>query len=202
MQCQFSWSSKRGAPEPEIWFHDLYHADGRPYDPQEIVAIRHATADTNIDFSAADYRRPQPDAGEVADTDHRIQYSAGWTAWVGDGPRYGTLHYHNQAGGRADIPFEGTGIYLVFKVGPDCGLAELLVDGRPVTKSYGSELVCDASGAAVLDTYGATVDWNHRLQVARDLAPGTHVLSVLVTGRKNPASSDCYVQIVGADREL
>ena len=140
MQCQFSWSSKRGAPEPAVWFHDLYHGDGRPYDPQEIAAIGKTTADTRIDFSAADYTRPQPDPGEVTDTDRRVNYSAGWTAWAGEGPRYGTLHYHNEAGGRADITFEGTGVYLVYKVGPDCGLAELLVDGQPATKPQGGEL--------------------------------------------------------------
>ncbi|MHB8973410.1 MAG: hypothetical protein ACYC3X_09220 [Pirellulaceae bacterium] len=123
------------------------------------------------------------------------------TAWSGEGPRYGTLHYHKQAGGRADITCEGTGIYLVYKVGPDCGLAELLVDGRPASNPQGGELVSNASGAAVLDTYGATVDWNHRVLVARDLAPGTHVVSVLITGQKNLASSDCYIQIVGADLE-
>jgi hypothetical protein len=44
-QCQFPWSSKRGAPEPKLWFHDLYHADGRPYDPKEIDAIRKTTAE-------------------------------------------------------------------------------------------------------------------------------------------------------------
>lgn len=201
MQCQFGWGSKRGAPEPEVWFHDLYHRDGRPYDPQEIAVIRQTTADTRIDFAAADYTRPQPDPGEITDTDGRIQYSAGWTAWTGGGPRYGTLHYHNQAGGRAEIPFEGTGVYLVYKVGPDCGLAQLLVDGKPAVKTQGGELAADAAGAAVLDTYGAAVDWNHRVLVARNLPRGQHVLTVLVTGQKNPASSNAYVQIVGADIE-
>lgn len=61
MQCQFGWNSKRGSPEPKVWFHDLYHKDGRPYDPKEIEAIRKTTADKRIDFTAADYSRPQPD---------------------------------------------------------------------------------------------------------------------------------------------
>lgn len=201
MQCQFGWSSKRGDPEPKVWFHDLYHRDGRPYDPQELAAIRQTTADKRIDFAAADYSKLQPDPGEVTDSDRRIKYSAGWTAWTGGGPRYGALHYHNQAGGRAEITFEGTGVQLVYKVGPDCGLAQLLLDGQPASKAHGGELPADATGAAVLDTYGAAVDWNHRVLVARNLARGTHVLTVLVTGQKNPASSNAYVQIVGADLE-
>ncbi len=39
-QAQFSWSSKKGDPEPAVWFHDLFHADGAPYDPKEVDAIR------------------------------------------------------------------------------------------------------------------------------------------------------------------
>ena len=27
--------------EPKIWFHDLFHEDGKPYDPEEIKVIRH-----------------------------------------------------------------------------------------------------------------------------------------------------------------
>jgi xylan 1,4-beta-xylosidase len=43
MQCQFPWWSKRGDPEPALWFHDLLRADGTPYDPAEVAAIQHAT---------------------------------------------------------------------------------------------------------------------------------------------------------------
>ncbi len=45
MQCQFPWWSKRGAPEPKVWFHDLFHTDGRPYDPAEIEVIRKISGD-------------------------------------------------------------------------------------------------------------------------------------------------------------
>jgi hypothetical protein len=37
--------------------------------------------------------------------------------------------------------------------------------------------------------------------IARGLAPGKHTLTIIVTGKKNAASSNCYVQIVGADVE-
>jgi len=42
-QAQFSWRNKRGDPEPKVWFHDLFHRDGTPYDPAEIKAIRNTT---------------------------------------------------------------------------------------------------------------------------------------------------------------
>jgi hypothetical protein len=62
-------------------------------------------------------------------------------------------------------------------------------------------LKADASGNAVLDMYGAAVDWNHRVPIARGLATGNHVVTVIVTGKKNAASSNSYVQIVGVDVE-
>lgn len=43
-QCQFAWYHKRGTPEPKVWFHDLFHSDGRPYDPAEHEAIRKNTS--------------------------------------------------------------------------------------------------------------------------------------------------------------
>ena len=34
------WGSKTGAPEPKLWFVDLYRKDHSPYDPREIEAIK------------------------------------------------------------------------------------------------------------------------------------------------------------------
>lgn len=42
-QTRFPWGTPRGAPEPEVWFHDLFDADGRAYRAEEIAAIRAAT---------------------------------------------------------------------------------------------------------------------------------------------------------------
>jgi len=201
MQCQFTWWDKRGTPEPKLWFCDLYHKDNTPYDRKEIELICRITADKSVDFAARDYSRPQPAPGEIPDTDRSVKYSDGWTLWNGSGPRCGTLHYHNAAGGRVDIGFDGTAVHLVYKVGPDCGLAQVRIDGKPATKQGGGELKADASGNAVIDTYGTAVDWNHRALIARGLPPGKHTLTIMVSGRKNAASSNCYVQIVGVDVE-
>ena len=48
MQCQFPWWSKRGAPEPKVWFHDIFRRDGTPYDPAEVAVIRKVTADKRL----------------------------------------------------------------------------------------------------------------------------------------------------------
>jgi len=39
----FPWGSKKDAPEPKIWFHDIFRSDGTPYDPAEIALIRRLT---------------------------------------------------------------------------------------------------------------------------------------------------------------
>ncbi len=40
IQTYYPWGSPQGAPEPEVWFHDLLHPDGTPYDPAEITLIQ------------------------------------------------------------------------------------------------------------------------------------------------------------------
>lgn len=40
IQTYYPWGSKPGTPEPKLWFHDLLHPDGTPYNPVEIEVIR------------------------------------------------------------------------------------------------------------------------------------------------------------------
>jgi hypothetical protein len=39
-QTVFAWDSPRGAIEPELWFHDIFREDHRPYDEREVKFIR------------------------------------------------------------------------------------------------------------------------------------------------------------------
>ena len=48
MQCKFHWDSKKDAKEPKVWFHDIFHADGTPYDQKEIDFIKEITADKKM----------------------------------------------------------------------------------------------------------------------------------------------------------
>lgn len=41
----FRFGSKEGTPEPEIWYHDVFHKDGTPYDPKETEFIKALTDD-------------------------------------------------------------------------------------------------------------------------------------------------------------
>jgi hypothetical protein len=131
-QCQFAWYHKRGTPEPEVWFHDLFHSDGRPFDPAEHEVIRKTTADKTIDWSAADYTKPQVKAGQPAHVEDGIKFSDGWTRWAGRGPHKGRLHYANEAGAAATWECQGGAVTLIHKTGPDCGIALVLIDGESI----------------------------------------------------------------------
>ena len=39
----FPWGSRYGAPEPEVWFHDVLRSDGTAYSDEEVEVIRRVT---------------------------------------------------------------------------------------------------------------------------------------------------------------
>lgn len=43
-QTIYPWGSEEGSPEPALWFHDLFRADGTPFDPEEIEVFRELTS--------------------------------------------------------------------------------------------------------------------------------------------------------------
>lgn len=43
-QTMFAWDSPRDAPEPQVWFHDIFRPDGQPYDAEEVRLIRQTAA--------------------------------------------------------------------------------------------------------------------------------------------------------------
>lgn len=182
-QCQFAWYHRRGTPEPKVWFHDLFRPDGKPYDMAEHEAIRKTTASRAIDWSAADYSKPQAGSGQPAHAEDGIQFSAGWTRWTGSGPRKDRLHYSNTAGTTASWETRGSTVTLVHKIGPDCGQARILIDGNPAPK-------------AEIDTYSPAVEWNWHTVIGTNLLAGRHVVTVVTLGKKNDKSSDAYVQVV------
>jgi endo-1,4-beta-mannosidase len=42
-QTNYPWGSAENGPEPELWFHEIFHKDGRPYLQAEVDAIKKAT---------------------------------------------------------------------------------------------------------------------------------------------------------------
>lgn len=39
-QTIYPWGSPVGAPPPAVWFHDVFHPDGTPFDPEETTIIK------------------------------------------------------------------------------------------------------------------------------------------------------------------
>lgn len=46
-QTIYPWTSRAGDPEPAVWFHDIFRADGTPWRPAEIEFIRAQIAAVN-----------------------------------------------------------------------------------------------------------------------------------------------------------
>ncbi len=47
-QTFYSWGSPPGAPEPATWYHDIYRADGTPYDEAEVELIRRVISEARV----------------------------------------------------------------------------------------------------------------------------------------------------------
>ena len=178
-QCQFAWQDKQGGPEPTVWFHDLFHKDGAPYDPEEHAAIRRTTLNKLVDWKPVDDVRLRTNFPVV--TEDGIGFSGEWTRWSGVGPLKGRLYYAKSAGNTVNWETKGDTVTLIHKVGPDCGRVLALIDGEP---------------AAQLDTYAPAVDWNRRTVLAKELPARRHVITLVALGTRNEASSNTYVQIV------
>lgn len=42
-QTNYAWGSKENDPEPELWFHEIFYRDGRPYREDEVRLIKDVT---------------------------------------------------------------------------------------------------------------------------------------------------------------
>ena len=42
-QTKYPWGSEEGSPEPELWFHEIFHRDRTPYRKDAIDLIRKLT---------------------------------------------------------------------------------------------------------------------------------------------------------------
>ncbi len=47
-QTIYSWTSKEGDPEPALWFHDIFRADGTPFDATETDFIKQIIEEANL----------------------------------------------------------------------------------------------------------------------------------------------------------
>lgn len=114
----------------------------------------------------------------------QLKREPGWrTEAVSDRTLPSTLLVNDKTGAQFEGVFEGTVVGLVFRMGPDGGITECLIDGKPAPAPLDR-----------IDTYHA----NHQLAtriIAGGLGPGEHRLTIRVTGEKNPKSSGSQLRL-------
>ncbi len=156
-------------------YQGLLYPDGTCYDADEVAAVGGVSAEV------ARQLFPERPLAEVREDE--VAFRGHWTRWTGAGPVKERLFYATSPKSSACFEFSGERVTCIHKVGPDCGVAEVLIDGQPAK-------------VPEIDTYAPQVEWNHRTELAVGLAPGKHTVTVRVAARKAPASTNCFVQIV------
>lgn len=123
---------------------------------------------------------PPAGPGTYDDVDIRVVRDGRWERDnLSSEPLYHTLTVSRTAGDELRFAFYGTTIAYRFARGPSFGVAEVLIDGNR---------------AMTVDQYGAGPSFGQR-EVCSGLAPGPHVISIRVTGRKNPLARDTAVSL-------
>ncbi len=89
----------------------------------------------------------------------------------------------DKVGAQIEYYFEGTVIGLSYRTGPDCGIIECLIDGKPAPAPL-----------TRVDGYNRAHQLGVRI-IAGGLGPGEHKLTIRVLGEKNPKSSGNTVRL-------
>jgi hypothetical protein len=120
------------------------------------------------------------------ESDARVSYSLGWSAsqggwfaWSGGGARDTNL-----AGASATFTFEGTSVTWIGYRSGRSGIARVYVDGGFV---------------AEVDLFARTDEPRAPIITVKDLAPGTHSLTIEATGLKHPSAVYNFVQVDAFD---
>jgi lysophospholipase L1-like esterase len=89
----------------------------------------------------------------------------------------------DRTGAQVEYYFDGAVIGVSYRTGPDGGIIECLIDGKPAPPPL-----------ARIDTYSRTPQLGARI-IAGGLGPGEHKLTIRVLGEKNPRSSGNNVRL-------
>ncbi len=118
--------------------------------------------------------------GSHDDMDPRIEFEG---LWHGDRqfpePANGSITYSAVAGALFRARFRGSAVTYVYTKAANRGEAEVWIDG---------------ARRAVIDQYSAATEWQVKTAFA-GLGEGEHTLEVRVAGRRNPKSSEIYVDL-------
>lgn len=117
---------------------------------------------------------PPVTGARIEDESPAVTFTAGWTpAGAGVGWSGGSAAASATAVARATVAFAGTSISLIGLRGPHTGIARVFLDG---------------AFHSMVDTYSA-VEIQALVFTETNLAPGTHEMTIEVTGTKNAAAT-------------
>jgi hypothetical protein len=120
------------------------------------------------------------DDATTSGTDH-FTYSGTWGAPTGVSDLYdGTAHWSTTSGSSATYTFTGTQVAINGVKDVDQGIAGISVDGGPVT---------------YVDDYSPSRLAQATLWSSSGLSPGTHTVTVSVTGTKNSSSANDIIAL-------
>lgn len=180
-QCNLGWVfwelmiGRTQFTEGAYPYQGLVYPDGTCLDAGEVASV--------ANVSPEEARRLFPERPVVEIKDNGASYRGHWTRWTGPGPLKDRLFCTKDPKSMATFEFNGNTVTLIHKVGPDCGIAQALIDGKP-------------AAPVEFDTYSPTVQWNHHTVVATNLPLGQHIIVIVPSGKKNGKSADTFIQIV------
>jgi len=119
--------------------------------------------------------------GVFDDISDDIGYSGEWRHGLFAEAAGGTLSYSNDPGAVVRVPFEGSEITWIYTKAFNRGIAEVKLDGI-------------ARGD--IDLYSPNIVWQVRKKFD-GLTTGKHTFEVIVSGRKDAAATDRYVDVDG-----
>lgn len=126
-----------------------------------------------------------PGAVRHQENDPAIVYGPNWIYDNTYGPwSGGSAMYTVDAEAQATFTFTGTGVSWIGYRGRYGGIVAVLLDGAPV---------------AVLDTYSPTEQLAVPVYTVTGLAPGSHSLTVRMTGARNPFATNSETAIDAFD---
>lgn len=123
--------------------------------------------------------KPHRMTGTFDGTNDAIEYSGPWTRGAYPAAMEGTLNYSNATAARARLSFRGTEITWVYALAENRGIGSVKIDGVP---------------RGDVDLYNPAIVWQSRTTFG-GLAPGKHTFEVTVSGRKDAAATDRYIDI-------
>ncbi|MCU1444485.1 right-handed parallel beta-helix repeat-containing protein [Cryobacterium sp.] len=146
---------------------------GATSSPAAAPAPPGTAAPTAVPAPAAQPAQSAVPVGTYQNTSGKLVYTGAWSGLNSGSDSGGSSGYLNTAGS-ASLTFSGTAVRWISRTTPSAGTAEVFIDGALVS---------------TVDRYTKTTLYQQTVFERTGLRTGTHTITIVRTGTKNPASS-------------